>query len=766
MHQSPKILESWKEISDFIGRSIKTCQRYEREYDLPVHRLDGSPKARVYAYPEELEEWRESILHQEHKPGPEPSPPSRGRRRLLALAALLIVSAAAVGIVSFRREWSVRRARTLWIPRIMNLIENEEYTDAFYLAKEAREVIPGHPDLENLIDGSSRPLSVRTDPPDAEVFIRDYSDSGAEWIAVGRTPFSGRTIPRSPMRWKIVMSGFVTREGSELRYDGNLYHRPFPLDIDLILTEPEKTPAGMIRVPAGLWIRSDIEENNLRLILSGLRHAPPVTFEDFWLDRCEVTNREFTAFVVAGGYRNRSLWKHPFVQEGKTLTWAEAMAEFVDRTGYPGPSTWENGACPAGREDHPVAGVSWYEAAAYAEFAEKSLPTVYHWEYAAGLPAAPLIIPLSHFGPEGTVPAGASPAIGPFGHRDMAGNVKEWCRNACGGKRFTLGGGWGEPSYQFYYADAMPPMSRGGKQGFRCARYPSEDEGASATPIPPPKARDFDRERPVDDAAFQVLAQVYAYERTPLQAEIVERDTTSELWIREKILFNAAYLNERMIAHLFLPRDAVPPFQTVIWFPGGGALNYRNIEDYQDPREEILRGGRAFLYPIFKSTFERGSPDKKIPSRDLVIMLYRDLARSIDYLETRADIDSGRLAYLGFSWGGHLAPIFLSMEKRIRAAVVAGVGFYPDRYPPVCDQLNFITRMTTPVLMMNGRYDFLVPPTRQEPFFRLLGTPPEHKRRLLLEGGHTLPVRERIRATNAWLDRYLGPVTFKSREGR
>src|SRR5260370_8726654 len=55
------------------------------------------------------------------------------------------------------------------------------------------------------------------------------------------------------------------------------------------------------------------------------------------------------------------------------------MAEFRDATGRPGPSTWEVGDYPRGHEDFPVAGVSWYEAAAYAEFAKKQLPTVYHW---------------------------------------------------------------------------------------------------------------------------------------------------------------------------------------------------------------------------------------------------------------------------------------------------------------------------------------------------------------------------------------------------
>ena len=49
--------------------------------------------------------------------------------------------------------------------------------------------------------------------------------------------------------------------------------------------------------------------------------------------------------------------------------------EFQDKTGRPGPSTWELGMYPDGQDDWPVNGVSWYEAAAYAAYADRQLPT-------------------------------------------------------------------------------------------------------------------------------------------------------------------------------------------------------------------------------------------------------------------------------------------------------------------------------------------------------------------------------------------------------
>ena len=67
------------------------------------------------------------------------------------------------------------------------------------------------------------------------------------------------------------------------------------------------------------------------------------------------------------------------------FSWQEAMEEFRDATRRPGPAGWQLGTYPEAADDLPVGGVSWYEAAAYAEFAGKSLPTVYEWFAAAGV---------------------------------------------------------------------------------------------------------------------------------------------------------------------------------------------------------------------------------------------------------------------------------------------------------------------------------------------------------------------------------------------
>ena len=203
---------------------------------------------------------------------------------------------------------------------------------------------------------------------------------------------------------------------------------------------------------------------------------------DFWIDRFEVTNREFKVFVDRGGYRTRAYWREPFIVDGRAVPWATSMARFRDATGRPGPGTWKSGTYPAGEADFPVGGVSWYEAAAYAVFVGKSLPTIYHWYRAADLGRFADILTVSNFNGKGPLPVGASGGLGPFGTFDMAGNVREWCWNAAASGRFILGGAWNEPQYMFADEDTKDPFDRGPTDGFRLAKYMGPIAAAAIAP--------------------------------------------------------------------------------------------------------------------------------------------------------------------------------------------------------------------------------------------------------------------------------------------
>ena len=93
--------------------------------------------------------------------------------------------------------------------------------------------------------------------------------------------------------------------------------------------------------------------------------------------------KQYKDFIDAGGYVEPKYWQHPFIKDGVELSFREAVKLLVDRTSLPGPRSWLNQEFPIGSVNHPVTDITWYEAAAYATFAGKSLPTIFQWEKAA-----------------------------------------------------------------------------------------------------------------------------------------------------------------------------------------------------------------------------------------------------------------------------------------------------------------------------------------------------------------------------------------------
>jgi dienelactone hydrolase len=678
--------------------------------------------------------------------------PTRHWRRAVSVAAVAIVLGGTGLTLGLRRNARLRYARERLLPRIRELADSGATEPAYQLAREAATIVQRDSELEKLWPRIALMVNIHSEPAGALVYRRDYAARDTTWQLVGSTPLDSVWFPLGFSRIKVEERGFQTFLGA---IDPHwVPSAPIRLDPD------SAAASGMVRIPAA---------DRLELHFPGLDHLPPVTLAEFFLDRTEVTNRQFKAFVDSGGYRRREFWQEPFVDGKQRLSWDAAMARFRDKTGRPGPATWEVGDYPAGQGDFPVTGVSWYEAAAYARFAGKSLPTIFHWSRAAETRDASWIVPASNFKGTGLLPAGTSGGLGPFGTLDMAGNAREWCLNETAGQRYILGGGWNDPTYQFTEAFAQPPFDRSLTNGFRLTRYGPGDTtvAAASRPIARPD-RDISKEHPVSATVFGIYRSLYAYDPTPLRADSEESDTSVADWVRERVSYDAAYGGERVIAYLFLPKHSRPPYQTVVYFPGAIAMLTRSSRTSLeiDAIDFILKSGRAVLYPVYKSTYERGDSlaswyaNGTNRYREHVVMWAKDFRRSIDYLETRPDVDAHRLAYYGRSWGGYLGGILPAVEPRLRTVVLYVAGLQIQRGQPEVEPVNFLPRITVPVLMLNGRYDHFFPvETSQVPMFRLLGTPAADKRHVIYDGGHFVPRMLLISEVLDWLDHYLGPVT-------
>jgi dienelactone hydrolase len=494
-----------------------------------------------------------------------------------------------------------------------------------------------------------------------------------------------------------------------------------------------------------------------------------------------VTNKQYKEFVDKGGYSNPDYWKNEFIKDGKTLTREEAMAEFTDKSGRPGPSTWEAGDYPDGLDDYPVSGVSWYEAAAYAEYAGKSLPTQIHWTSGAGFPydwknwsfngSYNKILPYSNFNEKGPVPVGKFPGMSYFGTYDMAGNVREWNWNKTKGGCIVRGGAWDDFNYMYPYWSQLPSFDRSPKNGFRCARYIDKEKIPQQTfqQVEFVGLRDYSKENPVSESVFKVYKNQFLYDKKDLNSRIEERDESPDDWIVEKISFDAAYGNEKVAAYLYLPKNGVPPYQTLIYFSGGLAIygkDPKNGEANIFMIDYLLKNGRAVIFPVYRGTYDRNNgltidmsdPNYSHQFTEWLIWWTKDLSRTIDYLETRSDIDTGKIGFYGWSWGGEIGAYIPAVEERIKVNILVLGGLYGPAYPEA-DQINYLPRIKIPVLMLNGKYDMFNPyETSVKPFYDFLGTPEKDKRLCLYEADHSIYKSEMIKEVLSWLDKYFGPV--------
>ena len=204
---------------------------------------------------------------------------------------------------------------------------------------------------------------------------------------------------------------------------------PAGWETDAIVGASNALEREMAFVPAGSTVVEPVASLDANADGYSATDVEPTTEDIFFIDRYAVTNAQYECFVEADGYREIEFWPEDILP---------LIFQFVDQTETIGPLGWRNGQPPRDRAGHPVAGICWYEANAYALWAGKTLATSAQWQRAGTWWKPQVRFPWGNgFEPEranicssghGTTVPVSDYANGatPNGIQQLIGNVWEW----------------------------------------------------------------------------------------------------------------------------------------------------------------------------------------------------------------------------------------------------------------------------------------------------------------------------------------------------
>jgi serine/threonine protein kinase/formylglycine-generating enzyme required for sulfatase activity len=369
-------------------------------------------------------------------------PPRRRHRLHPALLYIAAIALVAVLVALFiRSDRYARRTREL-ATSLLPAAEAGRLDEVYQKLQDAGLDI-SDPNLAVVTKVTAGTITVSSLPPGAKIM--------ATWTQPLKT--FAKHIPvvlgTTPVERKSLVAGeylvAVEAEGMNSVHFLHTVEIGKEVKLDTILVSATGQTSGMVMIPEGL---TSVDPKTERVAA-------------FLIDRFEVTNAQYLKFISAGGYRNDSLWPKTVQLHGQMVPWETAMKGFVDRSGIMGPRSWTGGIYADGNADHPVTGISWYEANAYARWIGKSLPTREQW-YRAALGDRQGIFPWgidvagtelrANFSLGGTHVVGSHPlGVSPFGCFDMAGNVCEWLDTAGpdSSRKIVVGGSWRGATYMF-----------------------------------------------------------------------------------------------------------------------------------------------------------------------------------------------------------------------------------------------------------------------------------------------------------------------------
>ena len=392
----------------------------------------------------------------------------RKKRKKYLFGGLAIFAISIVVVALFLWQSSKARRIDALVERLRPAVEAGQFDEVFNILNDSGVALKTLKD-NDLVMQMGGNLSVQTTPTGAVVtlarILYEPALSRGEEFVIGSSPILDHSLVVGEYLVKLTLDRMSPLEFFVQVTPGE------SLEIRRTLLEEKEGFLGMAKIDEGL---------------SPSGQSIPA----FLIDKHEVTNADFFEFIAARGYGEKKYWPENIMKDGELTSWESAIKKFVDKTGIAGPRYWSGGRYSEGKENHPVVGISWYEAQAYALWAGKKLPTWDQW-WRASLGGTESARPWgddvrtthlrANFGFKGTQPTGSYPlGVSPYGCFDMAGNVREWLLDSDADPKFrrVVGGSWKDPDYMFEpsHSESFDPDFASEDIGFRCVKNISQEE--------------------------------------------------------------------------------------------------------------------------------------------------------------------------------------------------------------------------------------------------------------------------------------------------
>lgn len=264
----------------------------------------------------------------------------------------------------------------------------------------------------------------------------------------------------------------------------------------------------------------------------------------------------------------------------------------------------------------------------------------------------------------------------------------------------------------------------------------------------------------------------YAYDKAlPLKDSVYQILDTSDYTLHYTTFYSVH--NQKVTGLLSLPKTGKAPYPVIILLHGMG--DRKSVDYVTSGNEYLTKAGYAVLRI---DTHNHG--DRKVDNydfsltdglkywtRNTISQTVFDLHRAVDFLETRADIDSERIGYYGISLGGIIGTIFCGLDERVKAPVIVIAGgslnllYGKDAlkqevldYMSIIDPINFVEKIAPrPLLMINAENDEVIPPLTSKLLYQkakepknIIWYPTTHKR---------VPLEQVYQDGINWFDEYL-----------